>query len=440
MGENLYEVLEVSKKASLSEIKKAYAKMLRKYPPEKYSKEFSKVNSAYEILSDKKQRYEYDQFNGYDSNAQVILDEGLRLIKEGELLEGKNRLISFLKLEGDVPSVLHELGKIYAEEENYTKAYNIQKKVFEKSKYLTYSQIEWMLFYLYKLNDEENLKSYLKKGILKFNDVNLYFNILDLYIEDRNYEQVREILFENVIPFLNKRGSVYGFCELSKYLFRIKEIEQGSKYLTQAINFEITPDNNEKLELIKGTIIEILDFENANAIIICLEELISYIRDIKSEISEEDYKDNLGWATITFSLVKEMAIVDRNNFHKTLKKFLLASVKKSIAIDEELKEQMDEDLIFYLEKLKEEYNVEKIKFNLEILEKFHKELYSIDAKYLFDKYGGFIPYEGEAKNKKSNISQNKKNIRKSKNNKKKLSFLIFICLVIVIIIGLLRFL
>ena len=74
MPEDLYSVLGVSKNATDDEIKKAYRKLAKKYHPDlnkgdKAAEEKLKnVNKAYEILSDKQKRAQYDQFGSTDQN------------------------------------------------------------------------------------------------------------------------------------------------------------------------------------------------------------------------------------------------------------------------------------------------------------------------------------------------------------------------------------
>lgn len=75
MNKDLYEILGVSRNASLDEIKKAYKKLVIKWHPDrnKGSKEaeekFKEIAAAYAILSDPQKKDRYDRFGTIDDDA-----------------------------------------------------------------------------------------------------------------------------------------------------------------------------------------------------------------------------------------------------------------------------------------------------------------------------------------------------------------------------------
>ncbi|WP_297631128.1 DnaJ domain-containing protein [uncultured Clostridium sp.] len=397
---NLYDILEISKISTVNEIKKSYANMLRKYPPEKFNDKFSEINKAYETLIDEERRYKYDQLNGYSEKSQRLLDEGLEHIRNGEIKIGKKKIYNFLKIEGEVPYVLNELAKVYEIEEEYELAYEKQKKVLEKGKFVTFEQIDNMITYLYKLEKEEKLNFYMKKAILKFKNIETYFNIINLYIEDKKFDKANDIVLNNVIPFLSKQSSFEGYINLSKIGFKMGDNKKGICYLMEALNLETeySREVEKKLNIVKSIIVEELNFKNAEGFMDVLKDEEYYLIKVKCYLEEEEYRMNLKWMNETTRRIKKLIAIDKSSLQGTLKKFLLASSRKRIAINEEEREEIDEEVAFYLEKLKEE-DRKKLKKSLRILEKFHNEIYRLDARGLFDKYGGFIPYD-ELKRKK----------------------------------------
>ncbi|MFH1720185.1 MAG: molecular chaperone DnaJ [Patescibacteria group bacterium] len=76
MSKDYYNILGVSKSANDNEIKQAYRKLALKYHPDKHKgdkdaeKKFKDINEAYQVLSDKQKRSQYDQFGSAGFSGQ----------------------------------------------------------------------------------------------------------------------------------------------------------------------------------------------------------------------------------------------------------------------------------------------------------------------------------------------------------------------------------
>src|SRR5579862_8474215 len=65
MAKDYFNILGISKTATEDEIKKAYRKLAHQYHPDKTGgddKKFKEINEAYQVLSDKNRRAQYDRF------------------------------------------------------------------------------------------------------------------------------------------------------------------------------------------------------------------------------------------------------------------------------------------------------------------------------------------------------------------------------------------
>jgi len=72
MSKDYYNILGVSKDADQNEIKKAYRKLAHKYHPDKKGGDeakFKEINAAYQVLSNKEKRAQYDQYGSTFEDA-----------------------------------------------------------------------------------------------------------------------------------------------------------------------------------------------------------------------------------------------------------------------------------------------------------------------------------------------------------------------------------
>lgn len=72
MAKNYYDVLGVSKSASEDEIKRAYRKLASEHHPDRggNAEQFKEINEAYQVLSNKEKRGQYDQYGQTFEDAQ----------------------------------------------------------------------------------------------------------------------------------------------------------------------------------------------------------------------------------------------------------------------------------------------------------------------------------------------------------------------------------
>ena len=82
---NYYQILDISKDASVDEIKKAYRRLARQFHPDvnpgskEAEEKFKDINEAYDILSDVEKRVEYDKFIRYWKPKGIASKMGVRV-------------------------------------------------------------------------------------------------------------------------------------------------------------------------------------------------------------------------------------------------------------------------------------------------------------------------------------------------------------------------
>jgi curved DNA-binding protein len=91
MAEDYYKILGVDKKASSSDIKKAYRKLAMKYHPDhakddKAAEEkFKKISEAYAVLSDEEKRKQYDTYGSADFQQRFSQEDIFRNFDFGDI-------------------------------------------------------------------------------------------------------------------------------------------------------------------------------------------------------------------------------------------------------------------------------------------------------------------------------------------------------------------
>lgn len=142
---NYYEILEVDVKASKEIIDKAFKVLAKKYHPDTQSEEkkawaeakFKEINEAYEVLSNKETRKNYDLELDYDKNSSIeaIIAKNEHL---QHLVEELQNEISYLKIQANVNDNSSSNNNA---QDNYQYEAN-QNPNFNQSSYNTYYNVE----------------------------------------------------------------------------------------------------------------------------------------------------------------------------------------------------------------------------------------------------------------------------------------------------------
>ncbi|PKM79097.1 MAG: hypothetical protein CVU88_07535, partial [Firmicutes bacterium HGW-Firmicutes-13] len=79
-----YEILGIDRGSTQIEIKKAYFSLVRKYPPDRFPNEFKEIREAYETLSSKETREEYDSIVSLFPAVRKTFEYARKVLEEGE--------------------------------------------------------------------------------------------------------------------------------------------------------------------------------------------------------------------------------------------------------------------------------------------------------------------------------------------------------------------
>ncbi len=93
MADDYYNILGIDKKASATQIKKAYRKLALKYHPDKtkgdkaLEDKFKKISEAYAVLSDPEKRNQYDTYGSADFQQRFSQEDIFRNFDLGDILK-----------------------------------------------------------------------------------------------------------------------------------------------------------------------------------------------------------------------------------------------------------------------------------------------------------------------------------------------------------------
>lgn len=251
-----FKELNIQIDASDNEVKKAYFNMTKKYPPEKFPKEYRVIRDAYETLIDKSKRDSYI-LETFDIEIKNILNEGIDLAKSEKYDLAVLNFEKVLKKYPDNSKVKKDLAVCLMRGRNYKKSSKILKELVIREP----NNIEYykLLINIYGDNyDLKNLEGVLKKSLnLKNVEVDFYLKLFEIYNESelRDYTKAIKVLkdgLENKNINSKKYKLYLKFLDLSDRLDCKDDFNKGC----EALSGIILKDNYKE---VKSSILNLLD-------------------------------------------------------------------------------------------------------------------------------------------------------------------------------------
>ena len=251
-----FKELNIQIDASDNEVKNAYFNMTKKYPPEKFPKEYRVIRDAYETLIDKAKRDAYI-LETFDLEIKNILNEGIDLAKSEKYDLAVLNFEKVLQKYPDNSKVKKDLAVCLMRGRNYKKSSKILKELVIREP----NNIEYykLLINAYGDNyDLKNLESVLKKSLnLRNVEVDFYLKLFEIYNESelRDYTKAIKVLkdgLENKNINSQKYKLYLKFLDLSDRLDCKDDFNKGC----EALSGIILKDNYEE---VKSSILNLLD-------------------------------------------------------------------------------------------------------------------------------------------------------------------------------------
>ena len=201
MAYELYQTLEVSERATLDEIRRAYYRLVRKHSPEKDPEGFKAIRAAYETLSDLKARQNYDSLQRYGDEIEDLVEQAEERMSAEEWKSAIELLKRILVLAPGADAARNRLGLCYIHDKNWDFAVKVYRALTKTNPDVP---LYWINFgYAYKeqaesLDDEDYNKAQLYRQArecfqvcteLESFNPEPYLQVASTYLDENNYSQ-----------------------------------------------------------------------------------------------------------------------------------------------------------------------------------------------------------------------------------------------------------
>lgn len=237
-----YEILALTPKASKEDIKRAYFRLVRKYPPDRFEVEFMSIRKAYETLSNEETRKQYDSINNLSTDIKEDYRLARTFMEEGNIKKAIKILEKMQKEDPKMLLVKASLAEAYLENNNSGKAL----KIYEE---LTTAEPKNAAFAGYLANAYLN-RGWHKKAILAYkraieldsDNISLWLGLSSAHVENWDYWNARNVLekFLDVVKDIDDNTTIY--LELIMLDINFKMFSTIHKSLDKLVQLAINND------------------------------------------------------------------------------------------------------------------------------------------------------------------------------------------------------
>ncbi|MEH7235765.1 J domain-containing protein [Bacillus sp. JJ1562] len=217
METTYYQLLEIKTTSTDEEIKRAYFRVIKKYPVDQFPEEFKTIRIAYDTLRNSQSRKEYDTKMLHGDLVEQLKNEAMNAYSNDEYENAKRLFKEVLAI---VPT-LTETRNYYALSFLFTEEYNQALQHFKIIVQEEPENITYQLNYGKALEncgkEEEAIRLYKKLYIMTPDNMDPLFQLIELYLNRKEEYNALKTL-DQAISSQSKSGGFHAFYYLLKRL------------------------------------------------------------------------------------------------------------------------------------------------------------------------------------------------------------------------------
>ena len=234
---NYYDVLGIERDADERQIKSAYFKAVRKYPPERFPEEFKQIRAAYETLSDAESRKEYDRIGDIPYEAAYLYDQVQKARRERRHSDATDILKMIVKWHPSLQNIKVELARSYEYENKPGKAIKVWEELCQLDPANSFYSYELALSYENRGWRKKAIEYYEKTVTLEPGKANAWRFLIGCHKVADEHKQVKERTLQALEAVTEiQEGVVLIYAFAFDYYIQAGDKPVAESYLTNIIN------------------------------------------------------------------------------------------------------------------------------------------------------------------------------------------------------------